>query len=178
MPYFTNFVTSHCLILQILPLFIALFYKFYHFPLPYFTNFATSHCLILQISSLPIALFYKFYHFPLPYFTNSVAPDLQSDASYYQDFQSDRQYFCCIGFAIRCLLLLGFSIRQTIFLINIEYLLRITNIVKSKCRTEFTQVMPSRNIVSEANPYSKLCRIANPTQRQHPQELNEQPTSA
>ena len=41
----------------------------------------------------------------------------------------------------------------------------IANIVKSERRTELAQVMPSRNNVSEANPYSKLCRIANPTQR-------------
>lgn len=43
--------------------------------------------------------------------------------------------------------------------------MRIANIVKSERRAELAQVMTSRNNVTEANPYSIPCRIANPTQR-------------
>lgn len=49
MPYFTKKLLLQCLILQILAISNALFYKFHNFPMPYFAISSHSQCLILQI---------------------------------------------------------------------------------------------------------------------------------
>ena len=48
MPYFTSFNHSECLILQVLIILNALFYKFRVLPMPYFAKNTILECLILQ----------------------------------------------------------------------------------------------------------------------------------
>ena len=54
MPYFADFGTFQCLILQISELFNALFYRFRNFPMPYFTGIASGSPVVAASSGLAI----------------------------------------------------------------------------------------------------------------------------